>query len=130
MLGAAPASAAPVEEPAAPSAPAEEQLAQAEAAAERAEQAEASSEAADLSAYAAVKSKAELAFPGYARKIAKLRYLIAKKVARKQELRQLPLRSKRRKYFLHRRREAIEATRHRLNEVLRALRAKMAAKHA
>ncbi len=77
-----------------------------------------------------IESKAELEFPGCARKIAKLRCLIAKKVARKQELRELPLRSTRRKYFLHRRREAIEATRHRLNEVLRALRLKMAAKHA
>ena len=127
MLGATASSASPVEDPTAPSTSTEEQLAQADVAAERVA---ASSEAAELAAYVTVESKAELEFPGYARKIAKLRYLIAKKVARKLELQSLPMRSKRRKAFLHPRHRVIEATRRRLNEVLRALRAKMAAERA
>jgi hypothetical protein len=106
---------------------AEEQAYQAEEATEQTAQ---SAEAADAAAHAALDSKAEAEFPGYARKIAKLRELIAKKVARKLELRELPLSSHRRKEYLQPRHEAIEAERHRLNDVLRALRAKMAARHA
>jgi hypothetical protein len=106
---------------------AEEQAYQAEEATEQAAQ---SAEAADAEAHAALDSKAEAEFPGYARKIAKLRELIAKKIARKLQLRELPLSSHRRKEYLQPRHEAIEAERHRLNDVLRALRAKMAAKHA
>jgi hypothetical protein len=121
------AAAATEAQPAPPLVAAEEQ---AEQAVEAAEQAAQNAEAADAEAHAALDSKAEAEFPGYARKIAKLRELIAKKVARKLELRELPLSSHRRKEYLQPRHEAIEAERHRLNDVLRALRAKMAAKHA
>jgi hypothetical protein len=121
------AAAAPVEEQSPLLVHAEEQAVQAE---EAAEQAEEHAEVLEASTYSRVEQKAEAEFPGQARRIARIHSLIAQKIAKKAELRALPLHSKRRKVFLPQRRAALMALRRHLSSVKKALRARYLAAQA
>lgn len=101
-----------------------------EAAGEAAEVAAAQAEDAALSHLSLPSSKAAEEYPSLYGRIAKIQAIIARLQAEKQILRELPMRSKRRKAFLPRKHERIMEERQRLKDVHKKIRAKKEAARA
>jgi hypothetical protein len=101
----------------------------AEQAADSAEQAADSAEYAEVLAEAAVSPRTAERFPAYASKIERIKFLIAKYLEKKRELRKLPASSKRRQRDLSAKAEKLKAERVHLREVRAALTAKKEAVH-